>query len=236
MLLVFDNCEHLIDAIARLAELLLQCCPDLHIVATSRDPLHTGGEVTWLIPALSLPDLREPLPIRAAVPQYEALQLFLDRAAAAWAQFSLRDEEIPDLVQICTRLDGMPLAIELAATRVPPLTIGQIAARLDDRFQLLRGGSRTTLTRQQTLRATIDWSYDLLSEAERLLFRRLAVFVGGWTLDAAEVMCAGNGLETAEVLPLLAQLVDKSLVVAHTGTDSGASISWKRSASMRASS
>lgn len=214
MLLVLDNCEHVIDEAARLAETLLQQCPKLRLLATSREPLRIAGEMTWLIPALSLPDPRQPLPSRSDVQQYEAVQLFLDRATEAWAQFTLRDEEIPDLVQICTRLDGMPLAIELAAARVRTLTIAQIAGRLDNRFQLLRSGSRTALTRQQTLRAAIDWSYDLLSEPERLLFRRLAVFAGGWTLEAAESVCAGHEFQTAEVLPLLAQLIDKSLVVA----------------------
>ncbi|GAB4192060.1 MAG: BTAD domain-containing putative transcriptional regulator [Roseiflexaceae bacterium] len=214
MLLVLDNCEHLIDACALLAETLLQRCPELRLLATSREPLHIGGEVVWLIPALSLPDPRLPPPTRADLPQYGALQLFLDRAGAAWAQFSLPDAEIPLLAQICARLDGLPLAIELAAARVPAFSLDQIAARLDDRFALLRGGSRTALTRQQTLRAAIDWSHGLLAAPERLLFRRLAVFAGGWTLEAAEAVCAGTDLPQAEVLPLLAQLVDKSLVVA----------------------
>jgi predicted ATPase/DNA-binding SARP family transcriptional activator len=219
LLLVLDNCEHLIGETARLAETLLQHCPQLRILATSREPLRIAGERTWIIPALSLPDPHRPPPGRSDIQQYEAIQLFLDRATAAWAQFSLRDAEIPDLVDICARLDGMPLAIELAAARIPTLAIAQIAARLDDRFQLLRGGSRTALTRQQTLRAAIDWSYDLLAAPERVLFRRLAVFAGGWTLEAAEAICAGDGLEAADVLPLLAQLVDKSLVVARDANE-----------------
>ena len=214
LLLVLDNCEHLIDACARLAEALLPRCPWLRILATSREPLRIAGEVAWLTPALSLPDPRQPTPSRAELAQYEGPQLFLDRAAAAWAQFALRDDEIPALVRICAGLDGLPLAIELAAARVPALSVGQIAARLDDRFQLLRGGSRTALSRQQTLRAAIDWSYDLLADPERVLFRRLAVFAGGWTLDAAEVVCADARLARGEILPLLARLVDKSLVVA----------------------
>lgn len=212
LLLILDNCEHLVDACARLAELLLQRCPGLRILATSREPLRIGGEIVWLIPALSLPDPRQPPPDRAALAQYEAPQLFVDRARAARASFALRDDEIPALVELCARLDGMPLAIELAAAQVRTLSLAQIAARLDDRFQLLRGGSRTALTRQQTLRAAIDWSYDLLDAGERALFRRLAVFAGGWTLDAAEAVCADPELPAAAVLLLLSRLVDKSLV------------------------
>jgi len=213
LLLLFDNCEHVIDACAHLAEMLLRHCIGLRILATSREPLHVGAEMTWLIPALSLPNPHQPTPTLAEVLRYEAFQLFVDRAMAAQAQFTLREQDIPALVQIGVRLDGLPLAIELAASRVPTLTLDQIAVRLDDRFRLLRSGSRTALTRQQTLRAAIDWSYDLLNEQERRIFRRLVVFSGGWELEAAEAICAGDGLETADVLPLLAQLVDKSLIV-----------------------
>lgn len=212
LLLVLDNCEHLLHASAALAELLLQRCPGLRILVTSREPLHIGGELTWLIPALALPDPRQPLPTPGEIRRFAALQLFVERATAAQARFTLRDDDVAALVQICARLDGLPLPIELAAARVTVLSLAQIAARLDDRFRLLSAGSRTALTRQQTLRAAIDWSYNLLSDAERQLFRRLAVFAGGWTLEAAEAVCAGEGLATDGVLLLLAQLVNKSLV------------------------
>ena len=212
LLLVLDNCEHLLAACAELAETLLQRCPALSLLTTSREPLRVGGELTWQIPMLALPDPRQPPPTRAALAEYPALQLFLDRAAA-WAQFALRDAEIPLLVQICARLDGLPIAIELAAAHVPTLSLAQIAARLDDRFALLQGGSRTAPTRQQTLRAAIGWSYDLLTPAEQRLFRRLAVFAGGWTLEAAEAVCSAADLPQPTVLPLLEQLVTKSLVL-----------------------
>ena len=213
LLLVLDNCEHLVEACAALADGLLRACPQLRIMATSREALGIAGETAWRLPSLSLPDPRH-LPPTESLTQYEAVRLFIERALAAQPTFAVTNQNAPAVAQLCHRLDGIPLAIELAAARVKALTVEQIAARLDDRFRLLTGGSRTALPRQQTLRAAIDWSYALLSEPERVLLRRLSVFAGGWTLEAAEAVCSGDGLEDFEVLDLLCQLVDKSLVLA----------------------
>ncbi len=207
LLLVLDNCEHLVGACAALAEQLLQAAPRLRILATSREALGVAGENICLVPALSAPDPGQ-LPALEAVAQSEAVRLFVTRAQTVRPEFALTNATAPAVVRICQRLDGMPLAIELAAARAPALTVEQIAAHLDDRFNLLTGGNRTAPPRLHTLRGTIDWSYDLLSGAERLLFRRLAVFVGGWTLEAAEQMISG-----LNVLDLLTQLVAKSLVL-----------------------
>ncbi|MCB5181584.1 AfsR/SARP family transcriptional regulator [Streptomyces antimicrobicus] len=198
LLIVLDNCEHLVEAAAQLAETLLTHCPDLRILATSREPLGVPGEVLRPV---------EPLPPEPAV------RLFADRGAAARPGFSAADD--PDAVrEICARLDGLPLAIELAAARLRLLSPRQIADRLDDRFRLLTSGSRTVLPRQQTLRAVVDWSWDLLDEGERTLLRRLSVFAGGWDLAAAEAVCGDARLDAAD---LLGSLVDKSLVVAVPG-------------------
>ncbi len=213
LLLVLDNCEHLVAACAPMVEVLLRACPSLRIMATSREPLGVAGETTWRVPSLPLPDLLR-LPPLENLTQYEAVRLFIERAVAAKPDFSVTNRNAPSVVRTCHRLDGIPLAIELAAARVKVLPVHQIAARLDDRFRLLTGGSRTTLPRQQTLRATMDWSYDLLPAKERMLLRRLAVFAGGWTLEAAEAVCGGGGIDPTEVLDLLTRLVDKSLVMA----------------------
>jgi predicted ATPase len=196
---VLDNCEHLIEASARLVERLLHACPHLTVLATSREPLAVPGERTYLVPSL---------------PTADAVQLFLDRAATAASSLRPTAAERDVIAAICTRLDGMPLAIELAAAWAKILPIGEIDARLDDRFRLLTRGSRTALPQHQTLRASIDWSYELLAEKERVLLRRLSVFAGGWTLAAAEGICSGAGIAAWDVLALLGQLVDKSLVVA----------------------
>ncbi len=211
-LLVLDNCEHLVEASAHLADTLLRTCPNTRLLATSREPFNITGETCFRVPSLALPDA-QPLPPLKALAQCESIQLFRERAQAAKPDFQLTNGNASAITQICARLDGMPLAIELAAARVRTLGIEQIAARLDDRFRLLTGGSRTALPRQQTLRATIDWSHDLLSEPERMLFRRLSVFAGGWMLEAAEVVCAGDGGEAGDVLDLLSRLIDKSLVI-----------------------
>jgi predicted ATPase/DNA-binding SARP family transcriptional activator len=213
LLLVLDNCEHLVIACARLAETLLRACPQLRILATSREALHIPGEVTWLVPSLSLPKQRH-LPSLAELLHYEAIRLFVERALAILPTFRVTEQNAPAIAQICTRLDGVPLAIELAAARMPVLSAEQLAGRLDDCFRLLTGGSRTALTRQQTLKATLDWSYDLLTDWEQALLRRLAIFAGGFTLEAAEAICVGAGLEAGDVLDLLSRLVAKSLVVA----------------------
>ena len=172
----------------------------------------SAGETTFPLPALAMPDVDQTV-APSALAQYEAVHLFLDRAAAALPSFRVTDQNATAIVDICRRLDGIPLAIELAAARVRALSVQAIAERLTNRFGLLTGGDRTALPRQQTLRASIDWSHDLLTEKERILFRRLAVFAGGWTLEAAERVAAGDGVAEGEVLGLLADLVDKSLVM-----------------------
>ena len=213
MLVLMDNCEHLLAACADLAAVLLRRCPQVRILATSREALGVPGERVWRIPSLSLPDVRS-LPPREDLVLYEAVRLFVDRAMATVPEFTVTGENASAVVQVCGRLDGIPLAIELAAARVRVLTVGQIAARLDDRFRLLTGGSRMVLPRHQTLQGAIDWSYNLLSESERVLLRRLSVFAGGWTLEAAESVCVGGSVDTAGMLDLLTSLVDKSLVIA----------------------
>ncbi len=220
VLLLLDNCEHLIDACARLANDLLNAAPGLRILASSREALGVGGEVSYPVPSLALPDIKH-LPVLEQLSQYEAVRLFIDRALLVTPHFEVDKDNAPFIAQICYRLDGIPLAIELAAARVKVLSVEQISARLNDRFRLLTGGSRTALPRQQTLRALIDWSYDLLTGNERLLLCRLSVFSGGWTLQAAEEVCTGDGIEEYDVLELLTQLVNKSLVVLVEDTQSG---------------
>jgi predicted ATPase/class 3 adenylate cyclase len=212
LLLILDNCEHLIAACADLADALLRSCPQVVILATSREGLNVPGETLMPVPSLRVPEGNR-LPPLDELRGYEAIRLFVDRCAAFEPAFALTEENAADVLRICRRLDGVPLALELAAARVRVLSVHQVAQRLDDRFRLLTGGGRTVVARQQTLRALIDWSYDLLSEAERLLLRRLSVFVRGWRLEAAEAVCAGEGIEPEAMLDLLAHLVDKSLVV-----------------------
>ncbi len=211
LLLVLDNCEHLLAACTELAHLLLRSCQRLRVLATSRAALRIAGETRWPIPSLTLPELHQPLPVEHLM-QWEAVRLFIERATAAFPGFKVTNQNAQVVAQVCRRLDGIPLAIELAATLVRVLGVEQIARRLDDRFRLLTGGSRTAPPRHQTLRAAIESSYDPLSEKERLLFRRLSVFAGNFALDAAEAVCAGEGLEGPEVLDILTQLVDNSLV------------------------
>ncbi len=216
LVLVLDNCEHLIHACAQLAERLLSACPHLKILATSREPLGIMGETVWRVPSLTLP------PPGARTPEElgssEAVRLFIDRARAVRPRFEMTEENALAVTEICRRLDGIPLAIELAAARLKVLSTEEIAARLDDRFHLLTLGSRTALPRHQTLHALIDWSYDLLTAPERAVFRRLSVFAGGFSLEAAEAVCGadyptGENVRSADVLDLLAQLIAKSLVV-----------------------
>jgi predicted ATPase/class 3 adenylate cyclase len=222
MMLLLDNCEHLIDACAQCADLLLKTCSNIHIVATSREPLGIPGEVVWRIPALSMPNPRQ-LPtgeeLVPALLRYEAVNLFAERAIAAQHSFQLTPVNAQSVAEICYRLDGIPLAIELAAARVNVLTPEQISARLADRFRLLTGGSRTALPRQQTLRAAIEWSYELLAPEERTLFNRLAGFSGGFNLESAEIVCAGDGVEDWEVLDIVTRLVNKSLVTTEPEQD-----------------
>ena len=222
-LIVLDNCEHLLEASANVANAILSVAPDLKVLASSREALGVPGEMSYPVPSLSLPDVKH-LPVIEQLSQYEAVRLFLDRALLVARHFSVDAGNAPFIAQICYRLDGIPLAIELAAARVQMLSVDQISAGLDDRFHLLTGGARTLLPRQQTLRALIDWSYDLLSEQERLFLGRLSVFAGGWTLEAAQEVCSGVGKDTIQsdhVLDLLSQLVNKSLVLAVEGSQSG---------------
>ena len=219
-LLVLDNCEHLIDACAGLSDTLLTACPRLHILASSREALGISGEAAYRVPSLATADPAH-LPPPADLARFEAVRLFVERAAAVRPGLELTEQNATAVAQIVRRLDGIPLAIELAAARMKALSALQIAQRLDDRFRLLTGGSRTALPRQQTLRATIDWSYDLLSEPERRLFCRLAVFRGGWTLEAAEEVTSDerrttnddDRIDRDDVLDLLGRLVDRSLVM-----------------------
>ena len=218
LLLVLDNCEHLIAPSAWLVKRLLRGCPQLKMLATSRERLNVSGEHVWTVGTLSVPGPGHPSAPDQLL-RYEAVRLFANRAAARRPNFTLTEENGRPVAKICRQLDGLPLAIELAAARVNALTVGQIAARLDDAFQLLTAGSRTALPRHQTLRAAIDWSHDLLPEAERTLFRRLSAFAGGWSLSAAEAICPGSGIEEHEVFDLLSRLVDKSLVEMQPGSE-----------------
>jgi predicted ATPase/class 3 adenylate cyclase len=203
LLVVLDNCEHLLDACADLVVALLGAAPGLTVLATSREPIGVSGEAIWRVPSLSVAD--------------EAIELFADRARLARTDFRVADDNAATVGEICRRLDGMPLAIELAAARVRALSLAEILAGLRDRFRLLTGGARTAVRRQQTLRASVDWSHALLTEPERVLFRRLAVFLGGFDLEAAQAVAGHDEVERFQVLDLLTLLVDKSLVVAeHT--------------------
>jgi predicted ATPase len=211
-LVLLDNCEHLLERCAWMADALLHGCADLTIVATSREPLGVGGETVWRVPSLSLPTkgAREDI---SSLRQSDAVRLFIERATKVRPNFAVSNATVPQVAQICEDLDGIPLAIELAAARVRVLSVERIAAGLADRFRLLTGGARGALARQQTLRASVDWSYELLAEPERALLRRLGVFHGGFTLDACEHVVADELLDRYAVLDLLTSLVDKSLVL-----------------------
>jgi diguanylate cyclase (GGDEF)-like protein len=211
-LLVFDNCEHVLEATAEVATALLETCSGVRILATSREPLGIRGETVYRLPLLAVPPSELPLDAEQAA-DYDAVALFVERAKAAKRDFRMTDENAATVGAIVRQLDGIALAIELAAARVSVISVGEIAKRLGERFRLLKGGDRTALPRQQTMRALIDWSYDLLSLEEQLAFRRLSVFVGGWTLDAMSEICAGVELDEDEVFDLLGGLVRKSLVV-----------------------
>jgi non-specific serine/threonine protein kinase len=222
-LLILDNCEHLIGAAASLAATLLAICPNIRLLATSREPLGVPGEAVWAVPPLALPQ-RQPWrgPAGEAMltvfERSEAIQLFVARARAASPAFALTPQNAPWVAEICIRLDGLPLAIELAAVRTRALSARQIVERLDDRFVLLAGWARAIPPRHQALEATLDWSYALLTEAEQVVLRRLAVFAWGWTLEAAESVVSGEPVAPAEVLNVLSNLVDKSLVVVESSS------------------
>jgi len=208
LLIVLDNCEHLLEECSILVQRLLRSSAGVRVLATSREPLRVRGESVYVLPALDVPDLRAPFEPPFLM-QNAAVRLFVERARAARADFELTTLNAADVAAICHRLDGIPLALELAAARVRALSVEKIAERLTYRFKLLKGADHTVLPRQQTLQALIDWSYDLLSEPERRIFRQLAAFAGGWTLESAEAVCECGD---EEVIDLVSRLVDKSLV------------------------
>lgn len=211
-LLLLDNCEHLLDACAPLAQVLLHACPHLNILATSREPLRATGEIIVNVPPLSLPASQNTAAPNA-LHTYEAVALLVERVRATGREFHLQQDNIPAVVQLCRNLDGMPLAIELAAAQTGTLPVARIAARLDNRFRLLRSKSRTAPSRHRTLRGLIDWSYELLSVPERLLLQRLALFAGRFTAEAAAAICSDESLPPASVREHLTSLVEKSLVI-----------------------
>jgi len=215
LLLLLDNCEHVIDDAAKLADTILKQCPDVRILASSRQGLQVTGEQIMRLQPLGFPEPRATVTLENAM-SYSAIALFVDRALAVNKSFALDDDTAHTAGEICRHLDGLPLAIELAAARVKVLSLDSLAQRLDKRFSLLTGGDRTALERQRTLGALIDWSYELLTPQEQLLFCRVSVFAGGFALEAAEAVCVGEGIEDFEILDLLASLADKSLVIAET--------------------
>ena len=211
-LVLIDNCEHLLEESADMIEALLRGCPPLQIMTTSRQPLNLPGEVTWRVPSLRSPKASDEVTVESLA-QFDAVRLFIDRAVRSRPNFVVTNENAAHVAMICEQLDGIPLAIELAAARVRSVSVARIAEGLDDRFRLLRGGSSTLLPRQQTLYESIEWSHHLLEPNEQVLLRRLALFSGGFTLDAAEAICAFEPLDVYDVLDLLGGLVDRSLVV-----------------------
>ena len=223
VLLILDNCEHLLDPVVEVADQLLRRCPDLRIVATSREALGMAGESLMPVPSMSLPEPGGPGSPEAfeRVAACDAVQLFIDRGRAVLPGFALTEENAEAIGQICLRLDGIPLAVELAAARVRSLPPHQIAARLDNRFRLLTGGSRTSLPRHRTLRAAMDWSFDMLGEPEQALLPRLSAFAGSFSLEAAEAVATGGAVDRDEVIDLLARLVDKSLLMPGGRVDRG---------------
>ncbi len=214
VLIVLDNCEHLIGACAKTADAILRHCPRVHLLVTSREPLGIGGETLYRVPSLSLPDPDDPAPASG-----DAVALLAERAREQGVDLAIDEETLPLMVSVCHRLDGLPLAIELAAARLRLLSLAGLRDRLDQRFRLLTGGSRTALARQQTLRATVDWSYSLLNPAEKSLLRLLSVFAESFDLDAVEGVCGGGDIEAFDAADLLGSLVDKSLVVAEPAGD-----------------
>src|SRR5438876_4734629 len=212
LLLIFDNCEQIVSACAVLAEKLLKACPELHILATSREALAVAGETTWRVPSLPVPPA-QPLDSFEKLAENPSVRLFVDRSTSVVPDFQLTAGNAPAVAKICRRLDGIPLAIELAAARVKMISPEEIALRLNDRFRLLTGGSRTALPRHQTLRAAIDWSYHLLGGQEGVLFRRLSLFCGSFSLEAAESICEGSDLDSIDIFDSMSRLVDKSLLI-----------------------
>jgi predicted ATPase/DNA-binding CsgD family transcriptional regulator len=220
LLMVLDNCEHLLGATSRLVDKLLDSCPRLRILATSREALGVEGEVRWVVPPLAVP-YSQHTPSSEELEAYESVRLFVERARGRDPSFSLSPHNALAVAEICRRLEGIPLAIELAAARVGTLSIEQISERLTDSLKLLTGGNKTQMPKQRTLRGALDWSHELLSEEEKKLFGRLSVFAGGWTLEAAEAVGVGEGVEEDDILDVLSGLVEKSLVVAREHQESG---------------
>jgi len=218
LLLVLDNCEHVLEAVAALADAIHRHCPNVRILATSRQALGVSGEKVLRVASLAVPDKVANLAPAAAL-TFGAVALFADRASLVDQSFRLGDDNAFIVSDICRRLDGIPLAIELAAARVKVMSISTLAQRLNERFEILTGGSRTALPRQKTLSALFDWSYDLLSPEERVLFNRVAIFAGSFTLDAATFVCTGDGIERRDLLDLIASLADKSLLVVDTSAN-----------------
>jgi predicted ATPase/DNA-binding SARP family transcriptional activator/DNA-binding CsgD family transcriptional regulator len=226
LLLVLDNCEHLVEEAAQLVDALLDSCPRLRVMATSREPLGIQGEVLWQVPPLSLPATTDGETGVEGFSRYEAVRLFVDRARLRLPDFGLTEENVGAVARVCRKLEGIPLAIELATARMGALAVEQVAQRLEvSLVDVLKGASRSVPPRQQTLRATLEWSHNLLCGAERSLFRRLPVFAGGWTLEASEAVCSGGAIEEDDVLDLLGALVDKSLVVA--GAAAGGAVRYR---------
>ncbi|MBV8594798.1 MAG: hypothetical protein JOZ50_00960 [Candidatus Eremiobacteraeota bacterium] len=219
LLLVLDNCEHIVAETARVVSAIVKHCPNVVVLATSREVLNVSGEQVYRLPSLSVPPRDVAMSAEAAL-KHEAVALFVARATALDTRFTFTDDKEPIVADICRRLDGIALAIELAAARVSILNLKQLSQRLDERFRLLTGGNRTALPRQQTMRATIDWSYELLSETERKVFRRLSIFQGGWSLEAASEVCTDDKLDELGMLDILSSLVNKSLVVVDVDADS----------------
>jgi predicted ATPase/DNA-binding SARP family transcriptional activator len=223
-LLVVDNCEHLMEGVVNVVDVLLDSCPSVRILATSRKTLNAADEVNWVVPSLTVPsltviDTRQQAHSPRELETCESVRLFVDRARQRDPSFVLTLRNAQAVSEVCRRLDGIPLAIELAAGRMGVLSAEQLSVRLDDYLRLLSRGSRTAEPRHRSMRATLEWSHELLSAPERMLFRRLSVFAGGWTLEAAEEVCAGEGIEEGKVLDLLSELVERSLVLAGTGQE-----------------
>ena len=217
MLLILDNCEHLIEPVVAITHQIMRRCPEVQVLATSREALGMPGESLMAVPSMSLPST-DGQAAAETLQESDAVRLFVDRARTVLPSFELTDAVAAPVVQICRRLDGIPLAVELAASRIRSLPPAQIAARLDDRFRLLTGGSRTALPRHRTLRAAMDWSFDLLTEPEQVLFPRLAVFAGSFSIEAAEAVCSDDVVDSQDVVDLLAHLVDRSLLVTDEAT------------------
>src|SRR5215203_5326075 len=221
MLLILDNCEHLLEATARLVDVLLDSCAGVRILATSREALGVEGEVRWPYHPLSVPDLERSPTTLEELQSSESVRLFLARARNRDPSFAFTPGSAQTVAEVCSKLEGIPLAIELAAARVGTLSLDQISERFEGSLELLTHGDRTAAPRQQTIRGTLDWSQDLLCERERKVFRRLSVFAGGWALEASEVVVAGEGIGESEVMDLLTRLVEKSLVIAELTAQSG---------------